>query len=103
MFTSPWDFVSFELVHALCVLLHSLSLYLFQPCYILMIICPQSHLPRLALKSPFLQRSINLERKGSDKDIPFGTEYSKVSHSLHTVQLWFSVLIIIYCKGRLLQ
>ena len=40
--------------------------------------------------------------QGFDANIPCRTECSKVSYSLHLVQLRFSVLIIIYCKKEFL-
>lgn len=96
-----WFYLIWTCTCHLCTVTVS-DFYFFQPCYVWMIICPQSHLPPLALNPPFLQRSNNLERKGFDKDILFSTEYSKVAYSLHIVQLWFSVLITTYCKNRLL-
>lgn len=35
--------------------------------------------------------------EGFEEDISFRAEYSKVSHSLHLVQLWVSVFIPVYC------
>lgn len=39
---------------------------------------------------------------GFDEDILFWTKCSKVSHSLHIVQLWVFMLVPIYCKKELL-
>ena len=41
--------------------------------------------------------------EGFDKDIPFRTDYPKISYSLHTIPLWTSVWIIIYCSVNLLD
>lgn len=37
-----------------------------------------------------------------DEDIPFRVECSKISHSLHTAQLWVSVLTTVYYRRKLL-
>lgn len=37
-----------------------------------------------------------------DRDIPFRMDYSKISYSLHFIQLLVSVFIPIYCKRKLL-
>lgn len=39
-------------------------------------------------------------RGGFNGDIPFMTKYSKVSHTLHSIRLWFSVFFPISCKRK---
>lgn len=52
----------------------------------------------LSIWLPRLQWSLSLGRRGYDTEVPFKAEKSTVHHSLHTAQLWFSVLIDTYCK-----
>lgn len=55
--------------------------------------------PLVVLKfSPFFHVDTRVLWEGFDKGISFRAECSKVSHSLHIVQLWTSVLSTIYCK-----
>lgn len=63
---------------------------------------PCRHLSRLALTIfPPPLPHIPWALEGFDKDIPFEDKCSKVSHSLHIVQLWVC-LVPIYCKKQLL-
>lgn len=47
---------------------------------------------------PFLHEFPEPGREAFDGGIPFRTEYTIVSHSLHIVQLWRSVSVPSYCK-----
>lgn len=64
---------------------------------------PWIHPSPLASVPSFLPRSLSLEVGGVYKDIPFRAEGSKVSCSLHSVQLWVSGLIPSHHKKQLLR
>ena len=48
-------------------------------------------------------RSLSLEGRALMTKIPFRTEYSKVSHSLHIVQLWVSVISCLVQEASLMR
>lgn len=55
----------------------------------------------LHLSTPSSTEFPELWGEGFDEDMPFGTECSKVSHILPTVQMWVSVLVPSYCRRKL--
>lgn len=93
--TSPsqcWDFVWFEPVQVLCLLPQPLSSH-------------QSGVSGTTTPGSYgLPTSSFSQIQGpcwEGLDIPFMTECSKLSHSMHVVQLWVSVLSTVYCKNEL--
>ena len=84
----------------------SMGLYVQQPCVIYKILPITNHLPDLVFTVFLvsgLHESLNLEGQSIIKALPFRTEFSIVSHSLHVVQSWVSVLIAIYCMKKFLS
>lgn len=68
-------------------------------------VCPPSYLVLTIFLFPLLQGFLSPEGERSEGKIPFGTECSKVSHSLAIVQLWVHLSVHIYdiyCKWELL-
>lgn len=98
--------VRFEPMHILCVLPGSVHSYVHQPCWVLKTWVPWSHPPLLALTNflpPLPQSPLGLKGRDLMKTSPRRTLCSTVSHCLHVVQLWVSVLIPVCRKKTLHQ
>lgn len=97
--------VCFEPVQILYELPVSDLSYMCQPCYVRKMLFPCTYPPLLSLRTFCLQYCIDpwdLESHvRAGKDIPLRVEWSKVSHSLSTIQLCIPMLISIYTKKKL--
>lgn len=91
-----------ESVHNVTV---SLYPYVYLSCCVKMTLLSWTHPFSVAFTfclSPHHHRSLSLKVVVGYEDIPFRNEHYEVSHSLHIVQSWVSVLITIYCKKNIL-
>lgn len=99
---SPQDTACLELVQVLFILSQSYEfictpvlLYL-EDSFLGVIHHPHS----FNLSAPLPHKSLSPGREEFNKNIPFRTVCSKVSQSLHIVELWVSLLILIHCKKK---
>lgn len=80
----------------LCTLPQSVSSYMCWSC------CGMSSIPSASyIVLPPLPQG-PMSPVGTDENIPFNTECSQVSHSLHIAQLWVSLFALIYCRRKCL-
>lgn len=76
-----------RIVETLCMLLQSVQSH----------VCVRSGSYNLSISCSAEFPGVREEK--FDGDLPFSTGYTKVSHSLHTVQLWVSVFIPSAAEG----
>lgn len=99
-FLSVLRFLSKLNLHKSSAWCHSLCAFICGSALLCLEKAASSGMPRAeTLSMSSLQRALSLE---FNKDIIFNIKYSTVSHSLHIMQVWVTVLITIYCKKELL-